>query len=84
MQFPPRGKGLRMSIEDTVYWSARELASTDKFSVTAAQSTALPCPHRHGSMRLVRHLDLKETPEIYVFFCSRCEHVETVKQERAA
>jgi hypothetical protein len=35
-------------------------------------------------MRLVRHLDLKEMPEIYLFYCSRCQHVETVKQERAA
>ena len=53
-----------------------------KFSVTGAQSTDLPCPHCHGTMRLVRHLDLKEMPEIYLFYCSRCQHVETVKQER--
>jgi hypothetical protein len=34
-------------------------------------------------MRLVRHLDLQQMPEIYFFYCSRCQHVETVKQERA-
>jgi len=34
-------------------------------------------------MRLVRHLDLKELPEIFLFYCSRCQHVETVKQARA-
>jgi hypothetical protein len=88
MQFSARRKPCGYQFEDTVYWSARELASTDpdlsKFSVTAAQSTDLPCPHCHGSMRLVRHLDLKEMPEIYLFYCSCCQHVETVKQERAA
>jgi hypothetical protein len=35
-------------------------------------------------MRLVRHLDLKDVPEIYIFYCSHCQHAETVKQERAA
>jgi hypothetical protein len=35
-------------------------------------------------MGLVRHLDLKEMPEIYIFYCSRCQHAETVKQERVA
>jgi hypothetical protein len=35
-------------------------------------------------MRLVRHLELREMPEIYLFYCSRCQYVETVKQERAA
>jgi hypothetical protein len=54
-----------------------------KFSVTTAQST-LPCPHCHSSMRLVRHLDLKGIPEIYLFYCSRCQQVETVSHERAA
>jgi hypothetical protein len=55
-----------------------------KFSVTAAQSADLPCPYCHGIMRLARHLELDDIPEIYLFYCSRCQHVETVKQERAA
>jgi hypothetical protein len=33
-------------------------------------------------MSLVRRIDLKEMPEIYIFYCSRCQHAETVKQER--
>jgi hypothetical protein len=32
-------------------------------------------------MRLVRRIDLKEMPEIYIFYCSRRQHAETVKQE---
>jgi hypothetical protein len=51
--------------------------------MTVTQSTDLSCPYCHGIMRLVRHLDLKEMPEIYLFYCSRCQHVETVKQVRA-
>jgi hypothetical protein len=35
-------------------------------------------------MALVRQLDLKDMPEIYVFYCSRCQHAETMKQERPA
>lgn len=35
-------------------------------------------------MQLVRYLDLTDMPEIYLFYCSRCQHVETVKQERVA
>jgi len=36
-------------------------------------------------MDLVRRLDLKDMPEIYIFFyCARCQLAETVKQERAA
>jgi hypothetical protein len=53
-------------------------------NVTAAQSTDRPCPHCHATMRLVRYLDLTEMPEIYVFYCSGCQHGETVTQERAA
>ena len=33
-------------------------------------------------MPLVRRIDLKEMPEIYIFYCSRCQHAETVKDER--
>jgi hypothetical protein len=35
-------------------------------------------------MDLIRRLDLKDMPEIYIFYCSRCQHAQTVKQERAA
>ena len=59
-------------------------SSVSSLNVTAAQSTERPCPHCHATMRLVRYLDLKEMPEIYIFYCSRCQHTETVKLERAA
>jgi hypothetical protein len=51
--------------------------------VTTATSTQ-DCPHCHGTMGLVHQLDLVGIPEIYIFYCSRCQHAETVKQERAA
>ena len=35
-------------------------------------------------MQLVRHIDLKGLPDIYIFYCNRCQNVETVKEERAA
>ena len=35
-------------------------------------------------MRLIRHIDLAEMPNIYVFYCQRCRYVETVKKEKAA
>jgi hypothetical protein len=54
------------------------------FAMTTAQSIGLTCPHCSGIMCLVRRIDLKEMPEIYVFYCSRCQHAETVKQERTA
>lgn len=47
-------------------------------------TTTLPCPHCHGTMGLVHQLDLKDMPEIYIFYCSDCQLTETVKQERAA
>jgi hypothetical protein len=28
--------------------------------------------------------DLRGLPDIHVFYCSQCHHVETVKPERAA
>jgi hypothetical protein len=48
------------------------------------QSASLPCPCCHGTRPLVRHLNLQEPPEIYIFYCSRCQYVEPAKQERAA
>jgi len=47
-------------------------------------ATAFHCPHSRGTMRLVHQLDLKDMPEIYIFYCSSCQNTETVKQERAA
>jgi hypothetical protein len=35
-------------------------------------------------MDLVHQLDLRDMPEIYIFYCSGCHNTETVKQERAA
>ena len=56
------------------------------FAVTIGHRTDLACPHCDGSMPLVRRIDLnlKEIPEIYIFYCSRCQHAETVKHERTA
>jgi hypothetical protein len=51
------------------------------FALTAAHRTELTCPHCDDDMPLVRRIDLKEMPEIYIFYCSRCQHAETVKQE---
>jgi len=53
-------------------------------TVTTDQTTVPQCPQCHCTMRLVRHLDLKGMPEIYFYYCSHCQHVETVKQQRAA
>jgi len=48
------------------------------------QSTILQCTHCHETMQLVRHIDITELPEIFVFYCSACQRAETVKQDRAA
>ncbi len=63
--------------------SATDLEDT-LMTATATQSTCLPCPYCHRTMHLVHRLALREMPEIAVFYCPRCKHVETVKQERAA
>jgi hypothetical protein len=46
---------------------------------------APPCPHCLTEMKHVRaiaHLD--ELPEIHIFYCAPCEHLETIKRKRAA
>ena len=49
------------------------------------QPDALLCPQCRTAMQVVRHIEhLKELPEYFIFYCARCRHVETVKQERAA
>jgi hypothetical protein len=35
-------------------------------------------------MRLIRQIDLTGLPNIYVFYCQRCQHVETVKEKKVA
>ena len=35
-------------------------------------------------MQFVRRIDLNELPNIHIFYCKECQHVETVKEERAA
>jgi hypothetical protein len=35
-------------------------------------------------MRLAHQLDLRDMPEIYIFYCASCQLAETVKQERTA
>jgi hypothetical protein len=35
-------------------------------------------------MNLIRQIDLTGMPQISVFYCARCQNVETEKQERAA
>jgi hypothetical protein len=52
------------------------------FAVTTAHTTELTCPHCDGTMPLVRRIDLNEMPEIYIFYCSRCQRAETLKRER--
>jgi hypothetical protein len=51
---------------------------------TQIQPNRGQCPCCKEAMQLVRHIDLKGMPDIYVFYCTRCQHVETVKEERAA
>jgi hypothetical protein len=51
---------------------------------TQTQSSQAQCPFCKAAMQLVRHIDLNGMPDIYIFYCSSCQHVETVKEERAA
>jgi hypothetical protein len=48
------------------------------------ETSPVQCPHCKTAMQLIRHIDLKGMPDIYIFYCNRCQHVETVKEERAA
>jgi hypothetical protein len=42
------------------------------------------CPNCREAMRLMRHIYLTGVPNIYVFYCQRCQYVQTVKEEKAA
>ena len=46
------------------------------------QSNQVQCPRCKTAMQLVRHIDLKGMPDIYIFYCNSCQHVETVNEER--
>jgi hypothetical protein len=46
------------------------------------QSTLLQCPHCHD-LQLVRHIDIKELPEIFVFYCLTCQHAEARSNKNA-
>jgi hypothetical protein len=52
-----------------------------KLVETQGQVQCLRCKM---AMQLVRHIDLKGMPDIYIFYCNGCQHVETVKEERVA
>jgi hypothetical protein len=52
--------------------------------VMHAQSPEVQCPHCTVATQLIRHIDLTGMPNIYVFYCQRCQHVGTVKEEKAA
>jgi hypothetical protein len=49
-----------------------------------AQSPEVQCPNCREAMRLMRQIYLTGVPNIYVFYCQRCQYVETVKEEKAA
>ena len=49
-----------------------------------AQSPEVQCPNCREAMRLMRHIYLTGVPNIYVFYCQRCQYVQTVKEEKAA
>jgi transposase-like protein len=51
---------------------------------TQLQSTQVQCPRCKAAMHLVRHIDLKGMPNIYIFYCDSCQHVDTIKEKRAA
>jgi hypothetical protein len=43
------------------------------------------CPHCGAAMQHVRTIaHLRDLPEIQIFYCAPCQHVETTKLKRAA
>jgi hypothetical protein len=49
------------------------------------QPNAPTCPQCRATMKHVRtiaHLD--DLPQIQIFYCAACEHVETIKLKKAA
>jgi len=54
-----------------------------KTAETQVRSLDVQCPHCRVTMRLMRHINLTGMPGVYVFYCQRCQHVETVKEGKA-
>jgi hypothetical protein len=49
------------------------------------QPAPLVCPSCRAPMQLMRTIPrLGALPEIFVFYCARCQQAETIVQERAA
>jgi hypothetical protein len=54
-------------------------------ATTKTETRTPSCPCCRDPMRLVRTIPkLGGLPELRVFLCERCSHVETIEQERAA
>jgi hypothetical protein len=54
-------------------------------ATTTTKTATPPCPCCRDPMRLVRSIPkLGGLPELRVYLCERCSHVETIEQERAA
>jgi hypothetical protein len=53
-------------------------------TASSLQTVDARCPHCHGRMQFVRHITLADMPDLYVFYCSRFQHAETVKQGLSA
>ena len=54
-------------------------------ATTTTETATPPCPCCRDPMRLVRTIPkLGGLPELRVYQCERCSHVETIEQERAA
>lgn len=47
-------------------------------------SPEVQCPYCNGTMRLVRDIDLNGLPNIHLYYCDKCRHVVTVKEEKVA
>jgi C4-type Zn-finger protein len=54
-----------------------------KTAETQRLSLDVQCPHCRVAMRLMRRIDLTGMPSIYVFYCQRCQYVETAREEKA-
>jgi hypothetical protein len=64
--------------------AARGAAQLFNRSMSKPEPDPPVCPRCLTDMRHVRviaHLD--ELPEIHIFYCARCEHVETIKLKRS-
>jgi hypothetical protein len=57
---------------------------TMKSAETQKRALNMECPHCNGTMRLVRNIDLNGVPNIHLYYCDKCQHVVTVKEEKVA